>query len=83
MIFHENRLSADDSHEISYLICYFWKSSKIWNCCLLQNVGGTLRVKKVWWKEGGGKLILGYFENKKKMYDPAIRDKYLKCIPSI
>ena len=23
MIFHENRLPADDSHEISYLICYF------------------------------------------------------------
>ena len=25
MIFHENCLPADDSHEISYLICYFWK----------------------------------------------------------
>ena len=23
MIFHENRLPADDSHEISCLICYF------------------------------------------------------------
>ena len=23
MIIHENRLPADDSHEISYLICYF------------------------------------------------------------
>ena len=23
MIFHENRLPADDSHEILYLICYF------------------------------------------------------------
>ena len=23
MIFHKNRLPADDSHEISYLICYF------------------------------------------------------------
>ena len=22
MIFHENRLPADDSHEISYLICF-------------------------------------------------------------
>ena len=22
-IFHENRLPAEDSHEISYLICYF------------------------------------------------------------
>ena len=26
MIIHENRLPADDSHEISYLICYFEKS---------------------------------------------------------
>ena len=23
MIFHENRLTADDSHEISCIICYF------------------------------------------------------------
>ena len=29
MIFHENRLPADDSHEISCLICYFQKGSKI------------------------------------------------------
>ena len=29
MIFHENRLPADDSHEISCLICYFGKSGKI------------------------------------------------------
>ena len=27
MIFHENRLPADDSHEISCLICYFWKKA--------------------------------------------------------
>ena len=44
MIFHENRLPADDSHEISCLICYFWKSSKIWNCRLLQIIGGALWV---------------------------------------
>ena len=25
MISYENRLPADDSHEISYLICYFGK----------------------------------------------------------
>ena len=31
MIFYENCLPADDSHEISCLICYFWKSGKIWN----------------------------------------------------
>ena len=47
MIFHENRLPADDSHEISCLICYFWKGDKIWNCCLLQPLGGALRVKSV------------------------------------
>ena len=41
MIFHENRLPADDSHEITYLI----KSSKILNCRLLQIIGGALWVK--------------------------------------
>ena len=45
MIFHENCLPADNSHEISCLICYFWKSSKIWTCRLLQLVGGALWVK--------------------------------------
>ena len=44
MIFHEDRLPADDSHEISCLIWYFWKSSKIWKCPLLQIIGGALRV---------------------------------------
>ena len=38
MIFHENRLPADDSHEISCLIKR--QNSK---CRLLQNVDGTLR----------------------------------------
>ena len=42
MTFHENCLSADDSHEIVFLICYFWKSGKIWNCRLLQIIGGAL-----------------------------------------
>ena len=28
MIFHENRLPSDNSHEISYLICYFEKAAK-------------------------------------------------------
>ena len=27
------------------LICYFWKSCKIWNCRLLQIIGGALKVK--------------------------------------
>ena len=37
---------ADDSHEISYIICYFWKSGKILNCRLLQIKGGA----KLWVK---------------------------------
>ena len=46
MIFHENRLPADDSHETSCLIClFFLKSGKILNCRLLQNIGGALWVK--------------------------------------
>ena len=44
-IFHENRLPADNSHEISCLIHYFLKSDKILNCRLLQNIGGALRVE--------------------------------------
>ena len=45
MIFHENCLLADDSHEISCLIVIFEKIGKIWNCCLLQIIGGVLWVK--------------------------------------
>ena len=45
MIFHENGLPADDSHEISCLICSFEKAAKILNCHLLQIIGGALRVK--------------------------------------
>ena len=29
-----------------FVICYFWKSDKIWNCHLLQIIGGALWVKK-------------------------------------
>ena len=36
---------TNDSHEISCLICYFWKSGQIWNCRLLQIIGDALRVK--------------------------------------
>ena len=46
MIFHENHLPADDSHVISFLICYFRKGGKIWNCRLLQIIGVALRVKQ-------------------------------------
>ena len=36
MIFHENRLPADDSHGISCLVCYFEKAAKfeIDVCCI-------------------------------------------------
>ena len=44
MILHENRLPADDSHEMSCLIDYK-KSGKISNRRLLQILGGALRVK--------------------------------------
>ena len=44
MVFQENRLPADDSLEISCLICYFWKSGNIWKCRLLQIIGGALTV---------------------------------------
>ena len=47
MIFHENRLLADDSHEISCLIHYFGKRSRILNCHLLQVIGGALRVNSI------------------------------------
>ena len=45
MLFHENPLPADDSHEISCSIWNFWKSGKIWNGPLLQIIGGALKVK--------------------------------------
>ena len=44
MILHENRLPEDDSHEISCLICLFFKSGEILNCRLLQNISGALRI---------------------------------------
>ena len=47
MIFRENRLPTDDSHEISCVICYFEKSGKILNCRLLQIIGVGLRAKLI------------------------------------
>ena len=44
MIFHENRLPGDVSHQLSCLICYFLERSKICNCRLLQIIGGALWV---------------------------------------
>ena len=46
MKLHENRLPADDSHEISCLICFVFekKNSNILLCRLLQIIGGALRV---------------------------------------
>ena len=45
MIFHENRLPADDSHKIPCLICYFEEVAKFGFFHLLQIIGGTLWVK--------------------------------------
>ena len=46
MIFHENRLLADDSHEISFLISFeIGKMSQ--NLSSAAVVIGTLRVKRV------------------------------------
>ena len=47
MILHENRLPTDDSHEISCLFCYFCKSGKFFNCCLLQIIGDALWVESI------------------------------------
>ena len=45
MLFHENRLPADDSQAYYALFVIFENSSKILNCHLLQIIGGALRVK--------------------------------------
>ena len=58
MILHENHLPADDSHEISCLICYFWKCDKMFNCRLLQIIGGALRVNYHWGNRITKKLTL-------------------------
>ena len=46
-------------YEIPCLICYFWKSSKIWNCRLLHIIGGALWVKTTF-----GMLYIYYIDNK-------------------
>ena len=46
-MFHENRLLADNSHEISYLI-FFWKLGKVsQNLSSAAVMIGTLRVKNI------------------------------------
>ena len=45
MIFHENRLLADDSHEISYLFSKIRKMSE--NLSSAAVVIGALRVKRI------------------------------------
>ena len=44
IIVHGNCLLAENSNELSCLICYFPKNGKIWNCRLLLIVGCALRV---------------------------------------
>ena len=45
MIFHENRLLADDSHEISYLISFGKLGKMSQNLSSAEVVVGALRVK--------------------------------------
>ena len=45
MIFHENRLLADDSHEISYLIFFRKLGKMLQNLSTAAVVIGALRVK--------------------------------------
>ena len=45
MIFHENRLPADDSHEMSCLICYFFEKAAKLKLLSAANYGGALWVK--------------------------------------
>ena len=46
MIFHENRLLADDSHEISYLIFLLKLRKDVAKLSSAAVVIGTLRVKR-------------------------------------
>ena len=46
MIFHENRLLADDSHEISYLIFFLKMRKYVQNLWSAAVVIGVLRVNK-------------------------------------
>ena len=46
MLFHENCLPADNSHEIACLFVIFEKAAKFENCRLLQIIGGALWVKE-------------------------------------
>ena len=57
MILHENRLPADDSHEISFPICYFQKGGTILNSRLLQMIGGALMVKKLHSESNGTNIL--------------------------
>ena len=48
MILHENRLPADDSHEISCLICYYLKNAQNLKLSSAANYSGALRVNGIW-----------------------------------
>ena len=49
MIFHENRLLADDSHVISYLICFRKVGNMSQNVLSAAVVIGALGVKDKFW----------------------------------
>ena len=50
MIFHENRLLADDSHEISYLIFYRKLVQRLQNLSSAAVVIGAIRVNNIFAK---------------------------------
>ena len=49
MIFHDNRLLADDSHEISHLIFFRKLGNMLQNLSSAAVVIGALRVKHLVW----------------------------------
>ena len=63
--------------KISCLICYFWKSGKIWNCCLLQIIGGPLRVK-IW--NACHRLLISFLSDSCKVsVDLPSLPSYMSC----
>ena len=58
MIFHENRLLADDSHEISYLILFRKLRKMLQNVSSAAVVIGSLRVNMLFRKDYLLKFLL-------------------------
>ena len=66
MTFHENRLPADDSHEISCLISYFRKKEQISKLSSAANYRWRFKGKKIFWNklEQCFPVMHGYFQRK-------------------